>query len=268
MNKQQFWNQLIIFIIALLLILFGREYFSQQLIVNEIESYQTHMLLGIGVNIILILVSYFFIKKNGLMKIAGIKRTKLKKWYLLIFPFYLVIINAIGMDDVNTDILIPNILTLLIYSISIGFAEELSIRGFLQSHLINHFGKTKKTVILSVGVAALFFGFIHLMKFDKGIYGELSQISFATFIGVMFGILLVITKRIYPLIIIHAIIDFVAKLDATGLPIKEKTHEIVSAESAFFIVLLSLPCLIYAIFLIKKYELIEKNQISTKHNNI
>jgi len=261
MNKQQFWKQLIIFIIAFLLILLAREYFSHQLIENGIESYQTHTLLSIGANILLILISVYFIKKNGLDKIAGIKETKLKKWYLLIFPLvYLVLLNAFIMDDVNTGILILNIIILLIYSISIGFAEELSIRGFLQSHLINRFGKTKKNIILSVFVSALFFGFIHLIKFDKGIYGELSQIGFATFIGAMFGFLLVITKRIYPLIIIHAIIDFVAKLDSTGIPVKEKISESMSVENSIFIALLALPCLLYAIFLMKKYNLTESTE--------
>lgn len=260
MNKNKFWSQLAIFVIALLTILTVREYFSHQLIEKGIDSYQTHTFLNIGANLILILLSYFLIKKNGLIKIAGLKGTK-QKVYLLIFPLvFLVLINIFLMDDINTDILIPNILVLLIYSISIGFAEELSIRGFLQSHLIHHFGKTKNNIILSVFASALFFGTIHLMNFDKGIYGELSQVCFATFIGVMFGFLLVITKRIYPLIIIHAIIDFVAKLDSTGIPIKEKISQSVSVENSVFIVLLALPCLIYGIFLMKKYKLTEQTE--------
>lgn len=261
MNKSKFWNQLAIFIIALLTILTIREYISHQLIERGIESYQTHTFLSIGANLLLILISYFLIKKNGLTKIAGLKGAKLEKVYLLIFPLvFLVLLNVFLMDDINTDILIPNILVLLIYSISIGLAEELSIRGFLQSHLINHFGNTKKKVILSIFASALFFGLIHLMNFDKGIYGELSQICFATFIGVMFGILLVITKRIYPLIIIHAIIDFVAKLDSTGIPIKEKISQSMSVENSVFIALLTLPCLIYGIFLMKKYKLPEQTE--------
>lgn len=261
MNKNKFWNQLAIFVIALLTILMVREYFSHQLIEKGIDSYQTHTFLSIGANLILILLSYFLIKKNGLIKIAELKGTKLEKVYLLIFPLvFLVLLNVFLMDNINTDILIPNILVLLIYSISIGFAEELSIRGFLQSHLIHHFGKTKKNIILSVFASALFFGAIHLMNFDKGIYGELSQVCFATFIGVMFGFLLVITKRIYPLIIIHAIIDFVAKLDSTGIPIKEKINQSMSVENSVFIVLLALPCLIYGIFLMKKYKLTEQTE--------
>ena len=261
MTKKQFWNQLLLFVVALLLILLTREYFFQYLIENGIESYKTHTFLSIGANLILIFISLFFIRKNKLEKIAGIKGTKLKRWYLIIFPLiYLVLLNAFIMDDINTDILLPSILFLLIYSISIGFAEELSIRGFMQSHLINYLGNTKKNIIFSVFSSALFFGLIHLVNFDKGIYGELSQVCFATFIGVMFGFLFVITKRIYPLIIVHAIIDFVAKLDSTGIPIKEKISESMSIENAIFIGLLALPCFLYGIFLMKKYELTESTE--------
>ena len=145
MTKSKFWNQLAIFIIALLAILSVREYFSHQLIEKGIDSYQTHTFLNIGANLLLILVSYYLIKQNGLTKISGIKGTQLKKWYLLIFPLvYLVLVNAIVMDDPNMNLLLPNIGLLVIYAISIGLSEELSIRGFLQSHFINEFGKTKK----------------------------------------------------------------------------------------------------------------------------
>ena len=261
MTKKKFWNQLLLFVAALLLILITREYFSHQLIENGIESYQTHMGLGIGANIILIIVSVFFIKKNGLLKIAGIKGTKLKRWYLLVFPLvFLVLLNVLLMDDINTDILFPNILFLLLYCISIGFAEELSIRGFLQSHLIQYLGNTKKNIIFSIFAASLFFGLLHLLNFDKGMYGEVSQVFFATFIGVMFGVVLVITKRIYPLIIVHALIDFAAKTDATGLPIKEKISQSMSIENAVLSVLLTVPCLLYGLFLMKKYRLITEKE--------
>ena len=256
MTKKQFWNQLLLFVAALLLILIIREYFSHQLIENRVESYKIHMLLGTGANIILIILSMFFIKKNGLLKIAGIKGTKLKRWYLLLFPLvFLVLLNVLLMDDIHIDILFPNVLFLFIYCISIGFAEELSIRGFLQSHIINFLGNTKKNIIFSIFAAAIFFGLIHLLNFDKGIYGEISQVFFATFIGIMFGVVLVITRRIYPLIIVHAVIDFAAKLDATGFPIKEKINTSMSIENAVLSVLLVLPCLLYGIFLMKKSAL-------------
>lgn len=254
MSKQKFWKQLALFVIALIAILTSREYFSNQLIENGVFAYQTHTFLNIGANLVLILVSYYLIKQNGLTKIAGLEANKIEKVYLLVFPLlYLVLLNVLVMDDINIDLLLPNILILSLHCISIGVAEELSIRGFLQSHLINQFGTSKKNIMISVMVSALFFGLIHIMRFDKGIYGEISQICFATFIGVMFGFLLLITKRIYPLIIIHAIVDFVAKLDKTGVPIKEKISESMSIENALFIAILSLPCFVYGIYCIKKH---------------
>jgi hypothetical protein len=42
MTKSKFWNQLAIFIIALLAILSVREYFSHRLIEKGIDTYQTH----------------------------------------------------------------------------------------------------------------------------------------------------------------------------------------------------------------------------------
>lgn len=257
MNTTRFWSQLIGFALLLILILIVREYISYQLIDSGIDSYQTHTFLNIAANVILILLSYTFIHNNRLSKISGLKNTALNKPYLLIFPLvYLIALNVFLMDDINSNSLVPNLTILLLYSISIGLAEELSIRGFIQSHLIKHFGTTKKNVKLSIVVSALFFGLIHLLNYDKGLFGELSQICFATFIGLMFGVLLVITKRIYPLIIIHAAIDFVAKLDSTGLPIKEKISESLSLENAIYIALLAFPCLIYALILMWKHKLV------------
>ncbi|MDO6491701.1 MULTISPECIES: CPBP family intramembrane glutamic endopeptidase [unclassified Cellulophaga] len=258
MTKKQFWNQLILFITALLLILSIREYLSYLFIQKKIESYAIHTLLNICANLILIAVSYFFIQKNKLGELAGLQKRKVNKWYLLLFPLiYLVLLNILIIDVVDIQTLLPNVLLFLTYCISIGFAEELSIRGFLQSHLINYLGNTRKNSIISVFTAALFFGVIHLLNFDTGIYGELAQLIYATFIGVMFGFLLVITKRLYPLIIVHTIIDFVADLDVVGMPIKEKISELMSLETAALITVLALPCFIYGIFLMIKYKLVK-----------
>ncbi len=254
-KKARFWSQLLLFVTALLLIVISREYFLNQLIIAKVESYQTHTFLGIGANIVLIFVSLFFIKTNGLSKVAGISDVSLSRWPLLLFPFlYLVLLNALTMDALNFELILPNLLTLIVYVISVGIAEELSIRGFLQSHLLSIFSKTKRGVVFSVFIASLFFGVIHLINFDKGLYGEISQVFYATFIGLTFGFLLIITKSIYPLIIIHAINNFIAGLDSAGAPIIEKISNPTSLENAILIVFLALPCFLYGLFLIRKMD--------------
>ena len=255
MDKRNFWNQLLLFIVLLIALIVIREYFSYKWIESGMDSYATHIYLGIAINMVLIIVSYIFIKRNGILQIAGIRGSKLRKASLLIFPLvYLVLLNGLFLDEIQTKYLS----LLMLYCISVGFAEELSIRGFIQSYVIKHFGTSKKNLVLSIFASSIFFGLLHLFKFDKGIYGEISQIFFATFIGAMFGVLLVLTKRIYPLIIIHTIIDFVAKLDSAGKPVKNIISEPTSLENSILTVLLVLPCLIYALFLIKKYSLTQQ----------
>jgi len=252
--KFKFWNQLFLFTAILLILLFSREFFSYQLIKYQEQSYIVHTIVNIIANVILIIISYLFIKRNNLFEIAGLKKVKLEKAYLLFFPlFYLCLLNIFLMDDLSDDVACENLFVFIIYSASIGLAEELSIRGFLQSYLIKCLGNSKKGIIFSVFLASVFFGLIHIVNFDKGIYGELSQVCFAAFIGVMFGFLLVVTKRIYPLIIIHAIIDFVGDLDSVGANFSSKIIEPVSLENSLFITLLTLPCLFYGLFLMKKY---------------
>ncbi len=252
MRKTTFWKELISFIILLIAVLLLREYVINYLLEKDIDSYQYHTFVGIGANLILIVLSLFYIKKNRLLEIAGLKGKRVYRIKYLIFPLvYLTLLNGLFLDEIDTNQLYSNMILLILYVISIGFAEELSIRGFIQSWSIKFFGTTKKNVALSIIVSSLFFGILHLFKFDKGIYGELSQVFFATFIGVMFGVILVITKRLYPIIIVHAIIDFVAKLDSAGIPIEKTITDPMSIANSIIVVLLVLPCLIYGLLLIK-----------------
>ncbi|CAL2087029.1 CPBP family intramembrane glutamic endopeptidase [Tenacibaculum sp. 190524A02b] len=258
MTKQKFWKQLLQFITILITIILLREYCIKELLEKGMNDYQTHTLLSTIANSILIIFSYIFIKKNKLTDLAGLnKAIKPQKVYLLIIPLlYLTLLNLLIMDDLDPNKLLSlELLVFIIYCISIGLAEELSIRGFLQSHLIKYMGNTKKKIIQSVMLASFFFGLLHILKFNKGLYGELSQVVFAMFIGVLFGVLLLIVKRIYPLIIMHALIDFIGGLDTIGLP-KKEISSIMSLENAIIISLLVLPCLVYAIILMKKNDLI------------
>ena len=253
MSKSHYLNQLAIFIAILILFLLVRNYVSIQLSNNGIVSYQAHSYFQIGANIILALISLYFIKKNKLQELAGMSKRKIKRIGLLLFPLiYLPVLNILFLDDVPADNILINSTILIIYCLSIGFAEELSIRGFIQSYLIKHVGTTKKGVVISVIGSAFIFGVLHLFKFDKGLYGEISQIFFAIFIGVMFGVILLLTKRIYPIIIIHAIIDFAAKLDAVGVPKKIGITKATELDNSILITLIVLPCLIYGLVLLKK----------------
>lgn len=259
--QPRFWSQLSLFAVTFIAILMLREFSTHLLLQNGIHDYQIHTAVSIAANILLVLISIVLINQNGLRDIAGLGKVKTEKWYLLLFPLiYLVGLNLLISDDPSSEATTVTIGIFLIYCLSIGFAEELTIRGFLQSFLIKHFGNTKKGILSAVILASLFFGLVHLIKFDSGLYGEIAQLAFASFIGLMFGIVLVLTKRIYPLIIIHAIIDLFADLDEVGMPIQEKVAEAGSLENALLIILLTSPCLIYALVLMVRYKQEEQQE--------
>ncbi|WP_299772601.1 CPBP family intramembrane glutamic endopeptidase [uncultured Pseudoteredinibacter sp.] len=259
--QPRFWSQLSLFAVTFIAILMLREFSTHLLLQNGIHDYQIHTAVDIAANVLLVLISIILINQNGLRSIAGLGNVKTEKWYLLLFPlFYLVGLNLLITDAPSSQATMASIAIFLVNCLSIGFAEELTIRGFLQSFLIKHFGKTKKGVLSAVVLASVFFGLVHLIKFDNGLYGEMAQLAFASFIGLMFGIVLVLTKRIYPLIIIHAVVDLFADLGEVGMPIQEKLNEAGSLENALLIILLTSPCLIYALVLMVRYKQEEQQE--------
>lgn len=246
-------KHILLFVFLLLIIPTVNNIIKSYLISQEIQEYNTLLLVKTISNLILSIISFVCIKKLNLSELGGLRNKKTEKKRLLIFPLlYLVALNLVFADDIP-NFTISNLIVLSIYCLSIGFSEELSLRSVLLPLFIKHFGNDKKSVVKAIVIAAVVFGLLHLIKFDKGIYGELSQLCFATFIGVLFGALLITTKRIYPLIIIHSLIDFAAKIDTIGIPFQAKTASETEISGAIFSVIFTLPCLLYGIYIMRKH---------------
>jgi hypothetical protein len=222
------------------------------------ESLEATYLIKSGFNFIYVLGAYWAIKKYKLTTLGGLGKRGFKNWWLLLFPLYLVVLNFDTDLDFNS-IPVTRYAALGLLTLSIGFSEEYLLRSFLQSEFLKRYGISKKGIILSVLGAAFIFGVLHLVKFDKGLYGEIGQVFFATFIGVMFGAILLRTHKIWPLVMIHALIDFAAKIDE--LPIVEKilesTEEVAKKTDSglsnmITIILITSPCLLYGLLLLRK----------------
>ncbi|TVZ56668.1 hypothetical protein OD91_1964 [Lutibacter sp. Hel_I_33_5] len=245
--------QIIFFTLFIGLILLANNGIKTYLINNDIFDYNIHLTFKILSNCIFGVVSFLVAKKLDLIDVGGLSDRKPQKLVLIIFPLaFLVVLNVLFLDTIPNFTTL-NISLLAIYCLSIGISEELSIRSVLLPLISKYFGNDRKAQIKAVLISSLIFGLLHLIKFDKGLYGEISQVFFATFIGLMFGYLLLVIKRIYPLIIIHAIIDFAAKLDAINKPVKKFVYDLMDLESAILTIVLTLPCLIYGIYILKKH---------------
>ncbi|WP_179344699.1 CPBP family intramembrane glutamic endopeptidase [Winogradskyella ursingii] len=259
--KNKLTNPIVITIIFLLG-LFGFNYFKPELIDylkdQGFEFAKRKHLVTIIFNTFYTLISFYFIKKYKLIDLAGLgKRFKLKNWLLLIFPLYIALINYTSLEDIpyNTISGLDYILFFL-WALSVGFSEEFMLRGFIQSLFLKHYGFSKKGIYYSVIGAALIFGLLHLLKFDKGLYGEITQVLFATFIGTMFGAILLRTNKLWPLILIHAIIDIFGNLDIfkTANEVSEELTIEAELTNSIVITLVVLPCFIYGLILLRKVK--------------
>ena len=209
-------------------------------------------------NIVYTIIAYWLIKKYQLIDLAGLGKHKFKNWFLLLFPLYIVLLNL--PEPGNIDFLtIPtiNYFAVIVWALSVGYSEEYMLRGFIQSLLLKFYSKSKINVVLCVVGAAVIFGLLHLVKFDKGLYGELTQVLYATFIGTMFGALLLRTHKIWPLVLLHAVIDLSGKFEkiqSTDTSIHISSQNNASFEDSIVIVLLLLPCFIYGLILLRKVK--------------
>ena len=209
-------------------------------------------------NILYTLISYWLIKKYKLIDLAGLGKHPLKNWFLLLFPLYIVLLNLPDPGEIDfSSISMINYIVAVVWVLSIGFSEEYMLRGFIQSILLKYYSKSKTKLVLSVVGAAMIFGVLHLVKFDKGIYGEISQVLYATFIGTMFGALLLRTHKIWPLIILHALIDLSGNLEyfqSSQIVVNMSSQSQASLEDSMVNVLILLPCFIYGLFLLRKVK--------------
>ena len=183
---------------------------------------------------------------------VGLVKTSFSRNDLLALPlFYGVLINLFFFEFEGV-LEIKYIISLFIYTISVGLIEELSLRGLIQNYLIDYFGHHNKGVIKAIVSMSLLFAILHLLRFDKGLWGEIAQFFYALFIGMGFGTVFYLTKRIYPLIIIHSFIDFSAGIDRIGITANQHSYD--SLINSLFIILLLSPYLVYPTYLFKKLK--------------
>lgn len=218
----------------------------------------TKYLIDAAFDIFFTIVSYLFIKNYKLIDLAGLGKQKLKNWFLLLFPLYIVLINIPEPGEIDYgSIPAINYLAAFLWVLGVGLSEEFMLRGVVQGVLLKFYATSKTKVVLSVVGAAVIFGLLHLVKFDKGIYGELTQVVYATFIGTMFGALLLRTHKIWPLVLLHALIDLsgnLEKFQSTETTINSVSQSEASLEDSLVIMLVLLPSFIYGLMLLRKVK--------------
>lgn len=144
------------------------------------------------------------------------KREKFWKSLLIGAPMLAIaLILFVGNAmDVGKDANLFTVLNLILFTFTIGVAEEFMCRGWIQNEFIERFGKNRKQVITSICLSGLVFGFLHLTNVFAGqeLFETLLQVLQTTAVGILLGAIYYRTKNIWSVVAIHGFYDFAIML--------------------------------------------------------
>lgn len=133
-----------------------------------------------------------------------------KMWVPFLPLFLLPVLSALVSDFNVSDPV--QIAFFALYAFIVGFAEEAIVRGLMLRAL------RPKGLVQAVFISSLIFGLMHLANLTMGadLGSTVTQVIYAALIGIAFAGTLRAGGSIWPLIIIHALVDFFPKLSGTS----------------------------------------------------
>lgn len=180
-------------------------------------------------------------------------RTLWLGWPLLVFTL-INIEEGIVIDTSKSGLIALHMLTAL----STGWVEEVLCRGVVVTTLLQKWGRSRKGIYLAVLVSSALFGLAHLGNLvfgRKPLLNSATQIVFSIFFGVIFAACVLRNRTIWPMILLHAAVDWAATLReiAVGGGLRT-TAPPISPANALVSILITLPLFLYGLFILRKVE--------------
>lgn len=158
-------------------------------------------------DLIIVVLLMWLIKRFEFEKTAGFQIFSATDGYLFLFPLAVIGMGLWSRLGILAQVDTTIIGIYLISCILVGLVEEMAFRGFLQSLWMRSIGITGGVV-----ASALLFGLVHFINLYRdpdNIEGISYQVVFAFSIGIYFGALLLRTKNVFFIGMIHGLINFV-----------------------------------------------------------
>ena len=166
---------------------------------------------GIIIRLAILLFALIIIYKKGLRQINGIgKRLQIDNIHSFIIVSIIIALMLLSNFQLYKDVPLYIFGLFLSFTLSVGFAEEFILRGIIQPLLIRNFLMNKNSILIGVIITSIVFGFFHFLNLKKepdNLIGISHQVLFASCVGLFFGGLLIRTKNIIPVAIIHGLIN-------------------------------------------------------------
>jgi len=200
--------------------------------------------------------------KLGLFKQAGF--TPPGQWKAVWLAWPLALFTLLNLDSLIDGSLVidtarPGLIVLYVgMNLAIGFCEEVMARGVVLSVLLRKWGHTRRGIYVAVLVASALFGISHVFNVVAGrrpLLSGLTQIGFSIFFGVVFAACFLRNKSIWPMIIVHALVNMAGSLRhiAVGGAVQTAVADITIAQ-AIMSVVITLPLFLYGLFILRRVE--------------
>lgn len=204
---------IVLCLIAMMIIQFAHISFLDDVFLSKMINDTIFRFLG---SIVFILIIYVFGHK-----VLKLTRPFLKS-FLIIIPALLISINNfpfIPLLTGNAEITNPlyTIIVFAITCISVGLFEELVFRGLILFFLLQKLPKNKEGLLLSIVISSALFGLMHLFNIFDGanVGATLLQVMYSFAMGLMWSVILLKTKSILLVVILHSIYNFTGLLFPT-----------------------------------------------------
>ena len=192
--------------------------------------------------IVLSLVAWFWIKKNGFTDKYGLCRPMVPASKMLYYvPLaFIATINVWYGFAMNL-----SVLESVLYALSmilVGFLEEIIFRGFLFVEM------AKDNIKTAIIVSSVTFGIGHIVNLFNGsgadLFSNLLQVIYAIAAGFLFTIIFYKTKSLWPCIITHSVINSMSVFEDTA-----SATTVMEIATATALTVISLG---YAVYIIKR----------------
>lgn len=161
-----------------------------------------------------ILITFFaglIIWRLQLSKMAGLT-TMIINFRFYLFPLIIVFLSLYNLSLTNFNNLDHSTVVLFLFaSVLVGLSEEFVFRGLIQSIILKDNENRKNYIVFSIIFTSTIFSLLHLMNIFKGfsnIESLINQLIFAFFMGIYLGSLLLITRQLFIVGILHGLVNF------------------------------------------------------------
>ena len=175
---------------------------------ETINLMATKSISNFAITAFVILFMCFYYKRNLGFDLKNLKKSLL--WLLPCVAVAIVNFPISALANGTAKIERKNIIWLFVlYSVSIGFAEELLFRGIVHNFTKDYFEKKKNGYLKSVIVSSAIFSLWHLTNlfFGAGFGATALQVGYTFLLGCMFACVYDYTKNIWYSVFLHSSFD-------------------------------------------------------------